>query len=121
MSFVATLTPDQEVPAVESAGTGAGSFTLSADQSTLTLNISASGLSGPVTGSHIHLGAPGEAGPIVFAFETSETDGAISADAVWEIDADSLAALLAGNLYVNVHTDLNPAGEIRGLLTLDGS
>lgn len=78
------------------------------------LDFSFSNLLAPETAAHIHRGAPGVNGPVVIGapsfplgspvhFETTITDA---------LETD----LLAGNLYLNVHTSLNPSGEIRGQL-----
>lgn len=88
---------------------------------------------GPV---HLHIGAPGETGPIIVPFgPTSGTGfsddfpftaaalGAVPGFSleVEDVGFDTAAAfdeffnlLSTGNIYLNVHTFLNPAGEIRG-------
>jgi hypothetical protein len=38
-------------------------------------------------------------------------------DGVAEIDAETKAALLGGGLYVNIHSEMHPAGEIRGQIS----
>ena len=65
-------------------------------------------------GAHIH--GPGEQGAnagIVLRFKFVESPIKLSATLT---DAQA-ADLLAGKLYVNIHTELNPGGEIRGNLT----
>ncbi len=70
-----------------------------------------------VTAAHIHRGAPGVAGPVVFGFGASTT---IIDQVSWDDfpgcpDFDSfLADLNAGLLYVNVHNPAEPGGLIRG-------
>ncbi len=70
-----------------------------------------------VTAAHIHRGAPGVAGPVVFGFNASTT---IIDQVSWDDfpgcpDFDSfLADLNAGLLYVNVHNPAEPGGLIRG-------
>jgi hypothetical protein len=79
-----------------------------------------------VTAGHIHLGAKGENGPIVVTLfkydspmnEVSE-NGTITADKLEGPMAGKQISDLAstganGMLYVNVHTEQNPNGEIRG-------
>jgi plastocyanin len=60
--------------------------------------------------SHIHLGAPGVNGAIQFAFANSQSP----VDEVWDLDTTSVRNLLDGKLYINIHSTLYPAGEIRG-------
>jgi hypothetical protein len=63
---------------------------------------------------------------VVRAFAAGEFVTPNTISGVWKpTDASPLTAalmteLLKGNLYVNVHTALNPGGEIRGQITLSG-
>ena len=83
-----------------------------------------------VTGFHIHRGAPGVNGPEVFGFigPNSDLNGDLVINAsgatltgAWNsnegigttLDAE-LSNLFAENLYIDLHTNLFPAGEIRG-------
>ena len=116
--FFAMLNGDQEVPAVEAVASGGGMFVLSADQTELSFNLSVRGLSGSIAAAHFHNAAAGSNGSIVRTL-TSDFSGEV-ASGVWTgTDAEPLtpqlvSELLAGNLYVNVHTAANPSGEIRG-------
>jgi hypothetical protein len=60
---------------------------------------------------HIHRGAPGVNGPIVF--DLGDPESPVLATWTGMSPAD-VADLLAGNLYVNIHTGGRPGGEIRG-------
>jgi hypothetical protein len=68
-------------------------------------------LTGPATAAHFHKGARGSAGPPI---HTISLTGDSTIVGVWTglTDAD-LQALANGEIYVNVHTTLNPNGEIR--------
>lgn len=119
VSFTATFSGAQEAPPVESDGTGSGTFTLNTAGTVLSYEITASGLSGPVTLAHFHIGPPGVSGGIVFEITdaiTEDEDGNITAAGEWQIDAADVTALLDGDIYVNLHTAAHPAGEIRGQL-----
>ena len=119
VTFKATLSGANEVPPNQSSGTGTGTFTLDADGGELAYELTASGLSGPVVAAHFHKGAPGVAGGVLFEITnriTEDADGNITASGVWPTDASDVTALLDGNVYVNLHTDDNPFGEIRGQL-----
>ena len=116
-SFVATLDGVQEAPPTPTEGTGQGTFTLNAEQTELSYDITASGLTGLVTAAHFHRAPRGTAGDIVFPItdRVTENEGQVTIMGVWpELTAANVADLLAGNLYVNLHTQQNPAGEIRG-------
>ena len=100
-----------------------GTVTLSITGTELHYMITVGGLSGPATAAHIHVGAPGVAGPPVLTFTVkSVADGMVADDSVdlmkgasTGVSGDSLRTLLAnGNAYVNVHTAKYPGGEIRG-------
>jgi hypothetical protein len=128
-AFEAALSGSEEVPPVDTDAIGLASFTLSEDETELQYTIGISSISN-MTQAHIHLGAQGENGPVVaFLFEQArpgavsavglQVEGVITSDdllgplAGSEL-ADLIAAIEAGNAYVNVHTTQNPAGEIRG-------
>jgi hypothetical protein len=110
------LNTGQEAPA-PSVGGAHGTFSYEIDGSELCYTIEAAGLSTPAVAAHIHVAERNVAGPIVVPLvvpaETSfETSACATADPVLlaEIDADPRA------YYVNVHTSMNPPGEIRGQL-----
>ena len=117
--FTATLSGADEVPPVQSSGTGTGTFTLNAEATELTFELTASGLSGPVIASHFHKGAIGVAGGVLFEITdtiTENPDGTLTASGTWAVNASDVTALLAGDVYVNLHTADHPDGEIRGQL-----
>jgi len=117
----AVLTGANEVPPVVTTASGTGWVTISADNATITYHVQYSGLSGPATGSHIHTGAAGVAGGIILPFVVgpSPMDGTVTAanfgaSGAITTYAEAVAAIKAGNTYINVHTAANPGGEIRG-------
>lgn len=84
---------------------------------TMTFDLTAQSLSGPATALHLHRGASGVAGPVVTDLTSllvQNANGATTATGQVNIDADILADLRAGQMYFNLHTDLNPMGEVRG-------
>lgn len=107
--FAATL--DGAQAGTGSAGTGSGTFVMDTVAKTLTVDVTYSGLSGPVLVGHIHgYAGPGTAADIVFPFSSP----ASPIHAVWNYaDADE-AQIIAGLAYVNLHTTMHVAGEIRG-------
>jgi hypothetical protein len=121
--FTATLSGQEEVPPTNSQATGMAEFTVMGDSVEYTVN--ASGMQG-VTAGHIHSGKQGENGPVVVTLfkddtptnEVSET-GSITPDKLEGPMAgkqltDLASAMNNGDTYVNVHTEQNPDGEIRG-------
>lgn len=118
--FSAKLDGSQEVPAVTTNATGVASFTLNPTRDTMCVNISVQGLSGSITGIHVHEGAAGSNGGVVTDLSPFVVDNRIAATLT---GADLTPAILAnyfkGLYYLNVHTAANPNGEIRGQIMLE--
>lgn len=134
--FVATLTGAAERPTqVNTPATG--SFALTDNGAAMTFTLTVSNLTGPVTGAHIHAiprsgAAPADTtggiavnlNPISGITTGILAQGTITAASIQPlpgataaISLDSLRTLMiAGRTYVNVHTQANPAGHIRGTL-----
>lgn len=122
VEFGAVLSGTQEVPPVVTSATGSTSLSINPDQTLFQALLSTPGLLG-VTGAHIHLGAEGEDGPVIFTL----VSGSYGSTLITELSAANLTpqpgamtfeeaidAILTGNAYVNVHTNAHPEGEIRG-------
>ena len=108
----AALTAAGEVPAQVVKDTKAkGSFAGQITGKKLTWTLTFSGLTGPATAAHIHMGGMHQSGPVVVPLcgpcKAKESGTATLTAAV-------LKALKVHKLYVNVHTAKNAAGEIRG-------
>jgi hypothetical protein len=113
MAFVADLNGMQQVPMVTTDGFGLGTFLLAKHNGSLKFNAVFTGLSGPITAIHFHNGAMGTSGPVVQDLMTYLNGNTLNG----EVDPTPfLAELMAGNIYLNVHTDMNPNGEVRGQL-----
>jgi hypothetical protein len=126
--FMINLTGSEEVPPVQTNATGTAeisAFDISSDS--ISYGINATNISG-VTTAHTHLGKPGENGPIVVTFfnysgprpinEVME-GGTITADKLeGPLKGKPLSELAVaganGSLYINIHTEQYPNGEIRG-------
>jgi hypothetical protein len=106
------LSGDQEVPPVKTSATGEGTISVGADKS-VSGSIKVSGVQ--ATAAHIHEGAPGANGGVAVPL-TKGADGAFTVPAGAKLSDAQYAAYKAGNLYVNVHSDANPGGELRGQL-----
>nr|MBC8228558.1 CHRD domain-containing protein [bacterium] len=109
----AVLSGDQVVPAVETNAAGTAALGLN-DDGNLYFNITVTGLTGPITAAHFHgPAAEGESAGAVFAI--TETFDGNHAEDVWEeLTDEQMGYLMDGLLYLNLHTEANPAGEIRG-------
>ena len=112
-----TLDPDQEVPAPTlNDSEPMGDATVVVDMSSGLVEISGSyqGMTSDVAAAHLHGPAPmGENAGVVFGLTVSGgTDGTFSGSDV--LTNESLAWLLEGQTYINVHTANNGPGEIRG-------
>ena len=114
VNLKAQLSGTAEVPPNDSKGTGSVTMTFDTATKKLTWKGSHSGMSTNPSAAHFH--GPAEAGknagvmiPIANPGNTFEG----SADLT---DAQA-AALMAGQLYVNLHTPAHPAGELRGQVT----
>jgi CHRD domain len=138
--FSARLTGDNEVPPVDTDARGRVRLVVNSAQDAVDYQISFSNLNGIVTGAHIHSGGSGTNGPIVAdlnvhgafasasaggggasATTSTSTGGTItSADLQGPLGGKQISDLIKiiedGKAYVNVHTDQNPGGEIRGQL-----
>ena len=125
-SLDVSLSTDEEVPPLATPApdaTGSGSVTVGEDGA-IGGQITVEGLTGRATMAHIHRGFPGNTGPVAIGLEGND-DGT-----VWTIpDGSSLTdtmigdvsdAFARGELYFNVHTEANQAGELRGQIVPTG-
>jgi CHRD domain len=111
INFKAELAP---APGVSSSGKGTATASLDTNTKTLTWTVDYSGLSGPATAAHIHGPAdPGANAGIVVPF-SGNLASPIKGSAT--LTDAQIAQLEAGKWYVNIHTEANKPGEIRGQL-----
>ena len=108
-----TLAAASEVPPNSSSGTGTLTATYDTASKKLSWKGSYSGLTGPATAAHFHTGEPGKNGGVALPITPNASPFEGSATLT---DAQA-ADLLAGKWYVNVHTEANKGGEIRGQVT----
>ncbi len=123
--FRAKLVGANQIPPVFT--TAAGDVSASLNGSELTLSGSFEGLSSPVqpvaeTGVHIHHGYTGQNGGVEVILNPSLMDGDTSGEfnETVTLSAAQLSMLQERQLYINIHTEAYPAGEIRGQLVPDG-
>ncbi|MDR3494431.1 MAG: CHRD domain-containing protein [Ancalomicrobiaceae bacterium] len=109
--FKAALTAGDEVPATTSKGTGTLAATYDSSTKLLTWKGAYTGLSGAATAAHFHgPAAIGKSAPV----EVPLTAIASPFDGKATLTDAQAKDLMAGMLYINVHTAANPNGEIRG-------
>ncbi|HBW51105.1 MAG TPA: CHRD domain-containing protein [Herpetosiphon sp.] len=115
LRFMVSLEGSQEVPPSGSNATGGGTVDVDTVNNILSYNLSYQGLSGTETAAHIHGFAPrgANAGVLVGLSTGSPKVGIFNYSEAQE------ANILAGQAYVNIHTDSFPGGEIRG--QIDGA
>lgn len=114
-SFPVILDGNQEVPPVSTSAYGVGFFNLSRDLSEIIFNVITQGLSGAITGAHLHYGSAGTAGNIITDL-SGNVNGNILSGTISAPSQALLDSLMASKIYVNVHTAANPNGEIRSAL-----
>lgn len=107
----------QEVPTVMTSAYGLGIFTLSKDQNTINYQFIAQNLSGAITSAHLHMGAVGVSGGVVQDLSADIMGNVISGS--FMPSAALVTAIMNGEIYINVHTAMNPGGEIRGQLMMN--
>jgi hypothetical protein len=116
----ARLSGAQEVPAVTTSATGVAGFSINSSKDSLCIDIIVVGLSGPITGIHIHDGVEGVNGGVVFNLTPFVSGNRIQTVVTGaDLTAEIMAKLLSSEYYLNVHTAANPNGEIRGQLKLE--
>ncbi len=124
--YSVTLLGSNHTPPVTTSATGTFTATLTGDSLSYTLTVPSITAA---TAAHIHVGAAGENGGVavpLFAADGSVDSIDVSdtfdlADLIGPLDGDPdgfKAALKDGTLYVNVHTEGNPGGELRGQIEL---
>lgn len=97
-------------------------------QAILTINLVTGEVQGELTvnglaatAAHIHDGFAGRNGPVLVPLDQDAADAShFTVPAAAMLDQAGVDRLLAGALYVNVHTAANPGGEIRGQILPDG-
>ena len=105
-----TLKGSHEVPPVKTMARGSGTIEVAADGA-VSGKIATRGIKG--TMAHIHHGAPGTEGPPIISL-VAGPHGTWVVPAGSKLSPAQYKEFLAGNLYVNVHSEAHPGGEIRG-------
>ncbi len=109
LKFKATLDAASESPPTDSKGTATADITVDTAAKTISWTIKSADLTGPATAAHFHgpaaVGA--NADPEIDISKMIDSGSAPITDA-------KLADLQGGMVYLNIHTEKYPKGEIRG-------
>jgi hypothetical protein len=120
-TYKSTMSAGFEVPKPKGAAQGKGVFTATVTENgssrLLKWKLTYSGLTGKAIGAHVHKGKAGVAGAVLVPLCGPCTSGKTGQA---KISKDVADLFERGQVYVNVHTNKNQAGEIRGQLKLTG-
>lgn len=111
VTFKAALSGAEEVPPTASKGTGNVDVTYDSASKKFSWKGTYSGLTGRVTGAHFH--GPAEPGKNA-GVEIPLTPTASPFEGSLMLSDTQAADLMAGKMYLNLHTAANANGEIRG-------
>lgn len=113
--YHAMLNGKSEVPPTTSKGTGTFDASLDTNTKVLSYTLTFDGLSGPATAAHIHgPAAKGANAGVVTPLGTGAPTSPVTGTAT--LTPEQIKDMAAGKYYVNVHTDANKGGEIRGTI-----
>ena len=124
--FSTDLAGANEVPPVDTDASGSASFSLNEAGDELSYEVSVQNIEDAVA-AHIHCAPEDANGPVgvtLYSGDPVSSDGVLAEGTITEPDQDNdcgwqsledvLDALRSDHTYVNVHTEANPPGEIRG-------
>lgn len=127
----AQLSGAEEVPGINTGAHGNATVTVDRAAGTIQYEVNIYNLPTGIVASHIHIGPASTSGPVIlnfmvpavgqsndFRLSGSLTAGDLIARPAAGINSfeDAIFAIASGNAYVNVHTQVNTGGEIRGQL-----
>jgi hypothetical protein len=109
----------EEVPPSGSQATAQADLTINVATGDVQGSLTTNGLT--ATAAHIHDAYAGTNGPVLIPLDQDTGDPTVfTVPDGSTLDAAGIDRLLAGALYVNVHSAAAPAGEIRGQILPDG-
>ncbi len=119
----ADLTGGAENPQVVTAAAGRGAVVFNPTTMEITGGITFTGLMPSMGGHHIHQAPPGNPtmnGPVIIGLLLASDNMTAFVPPNTTLTQAQHDALLAGELYFNVHTAANSGGEIRGQINVSG-
>jgi len=115
--YRARLSPMPTTPQTVTTILGEGEVILTLNDNSLTVEGNFSGMSSAATGAHIHNGPPAQPGPVIYTLEVSQsTDGSVNG--TLSLSEEQIEALSNNEFYIQIHSESNPAGELRGWVFL---
>ena len=109
------LSPMPVTPQTVRTITGEGEVRAVLNGTTLTVSGNYTGMSSAATMAHIHQGPKAIPGPVVLRLDIAGSNaGTISGSLT--LTPELIEALHAESLYVQIHSETNPEGELRGWL-----
>ncbi|MGE0486292.1 MAG: CHRD domain-containing protein [Gammaproteobacteria bacterium] len=120
LEFGGLLDGAEEVPGVSTPGNGLALLLFDDATKVLTWSVSFHDLTGVVAGAPaagVYHAAAGSTGPLAFAIDAGLINGSGATEGMFfgftSIAPAIESALLAGHLYLNLHTTAHPGGEVR--------
>ena len=118
-TWTAALSSGQEIPKqVVKDANAHGLFKATLSGTTLKWKLTYAGLTGRAMAAHIHMGAKGKAGNVLVPLCGGAPVCKSGLTGSATVTAAMKTAFKNHLLYVNVHTAKNPAGEIRGQISV---
>ncbi|MBL9149015.1 MAG: CHRD domain-containing protein [Phycisphaerae bacterium] len=115
--FIVNMLGANEIPPADPNGTCIGVVNIDTGTNTISWDLAYTNLA-PLTTMHIHTGAAGVSGPVLFDMGIATTGGAGTLIQSKPAPPATIAQILAdpAGFYVNLHTSEFPAGAVRGQL-----
>jgi len=115
--FRARLSPMPTTPQTVTTILGEGEVILTLSGNSLSIEGNFTGMSSVATGAHIHNGPPAQPGPVIHALEVSQaTNGNVGGEL--SLSDEQVEALRNNEFYIQIHSESNPPGELRGWVFL---
>ncbi len=115
IAFAANLSADEQSVTTDSAGAGRIEFSLERDTLRLSWKLTYAGLTSPVTAAQVH--GPQRIGANAgVQFDLGKAGAKPPIQGAIVLNDSQLQYLIAGWLYVNIHTVKYPDGELRGTI-----
>ena len=115
--YRARLSPMPTTPQTVSTILGEGEVILTLNGNSLTIDGTFTGMSSVATGAHIHNGPPAQPGPVIHTLEITENSSG-SLTGTLTLSEEEIESLRNNEFYIQIHTESNPPGELRGWVFL---
>ena len=117
--FTAKLSSAAVVPPAAGSATGVSAFTLNTARDTISINACFNQLSSAITQVGLYRGAPDENGVMLLDLTSFVGNNVLNTVLTSSFLDEHLPNFFDESLYIQVATDLNPAGELRGQILLE--